>query len=247
MSITCVKSFQLTVTNPCTYDVGVTWTPSSEDFAKEVSRQTYLGNPESTGETLTSVSLNPPYPATVYWTGFYFSLAGVGKLIINGFNSLADPVNAKINCGYAPDLVEVSGPDAISIDFRATILNSLTTVSFPSIADVANGTQSYFQFDVPASISGVTPTWRYFGNQPNLSTVFFGDWVPHYSIGIRNANLSADSVNYILSRFAYSVAHGLAGAVVYVYLDGGTSSPPTGQGIIDKAYLILNGRNVVTN
>ena len=62
------------------------------------------------------------------------------------------------------------------------------------------------------------------------------------SYNFDNCALSAASVNHILAR---AVASGVTSASIV--MDNGTSVAPTGQGILDKAALLLAGNNVDTN
>lgn len=86
------------------------------------------------------------------------------------------------------------------------------------------------------------------GSCTNLTSITFGAapvWVDDLtgpSISFDFCALNAATINRIL---AICVANGWSTG--FIKLDAGTNSPPTGQGVIDKATLIGNGCTVVTN
>lgn len=123
-------------------------------------------------------------------------------------------------------LEEIEFPALVSVGaITGTIMPVLTDVELPSLTSC-----DYLDFqtcpvlvnvDMPVlvSVSGSTQMLRFL-----------------------DCALNADSVNNILAR---AVAAGMTTGIID--LSGGTSSPPTGQGITDKAALILAGVTVTTN
>ena len=89
-------------------------------------------------------------------------------------------------------------------------------------------------------------------SSPNLTSVNIGEiggtLKKANSVQIVNSALSEETVNYVLALLVS--LDGTNGTILYggdVYLDGGTSAAPTGQGLIDKATIESRGGTVYTN
>ena len=88
-------------------------------------------------------------------------------------------------------------------------------------------------------------------SSPNLTSVnigVIGKLKQANSVQIVNSALSEETVNYVLALLVS--LDGTNGTILYggdVYLDGGTSAAPTGQGLIDKATIESRGGTVYTN
>lgn len=78
-----------------------------------------------------------------------------------------------------------------------------------------------------------------------FKTLYLPKWMPTNGVShtLQNLGLTAQSVNHVLARGVANPAF-VSGNLT---MNGGTSSPPTGQGIIDKATLIGRGVTVTTN
>ena len=76
----------------------------------------------------------------------------------------------------------------------------------------------------------------------DLETVIMPTTHSLTGISFGGCGLSEATVNHVLAN---AVANGMTGGEIY--LAGGTSAAPTGQGIIDKADLITAGNTVTTN
>jgi hypothetical protein len=140
-----------------------------------------------------------------------------------------------------PNLIYVNGA------FGVTQCNAMTSLSVPSLVACGdlhiytNSLMESYSFD-----SLVTVTTGVFANDcPALTSVYFPNLLPTNgtAVDITNGALTAASVNHVLAR-------GIANAGFVngsILLNGGTSAAPSGQGIVDKADLILRGCTVTTN
>lgn len=154
-----------------------------------------------------------------------------------------------LNFGSCPNLISFSAPDLLTIDGQFVIDNSplLVNVNVPLLTGISNGislstSSGLINIDFPSLASTVGDF--NFSNCTALTTITLPLWIPSdsyiYNFGF--CNLDATSVNLILHRCALA---GLSNATIF--LDGGTNSAPTGQGLIDKAALIVAGNTVTTN
>jgi hypothetical protein len=174
-------------------------------------------------------------------------LAGVSDLTINAttnregyqFDNCLDIVSmsfpnlvsltggAPLGITRCPSLTTLLVPKLVSIEtFMDIEETGLTAINFASLQSLPlNGT---FIFGNPSLVDLSLPLLEYVnGGRYNFD---------------ENA-LSAASVNAILAR-AVSFPGYVSGKID---IDGGTNSPPTGQGIADKATLIGRGVTVLTN
>lgn len=168
---------------------------------------------------ITSLSL--PSLATVGANFDVESCPNLASLILSGL----------VTCGSALKLINLSPLTVISLPLLSTVASIdvigngfLTTVNFNSLTTVG--------FDV--TISG----------NPNLTTFSAPNWLPTdgTSLDFSACALTAASVNSVL---ASCIASGVTTCVID--LSGGTNAAPTGQGLLDKAALILAGNTVTTN
>lgn len=119
---------------------------------------------------------------------------------------------------------------------------TITSISLPALTTINGQTATLVQYN------GITPTMIQaailFDGCTALTTVSIPTLVFQNGQGYQfdACALSAASVNHILSR---AVASGVTSC--FITLDGGTNAAPTGQGIVDKAALLLAGNSVSTN
>jgi len=126
-------------------------------------------------------------------------------------------------------------------------LSAMATVSLPALTDIEGGD---FEMGLAPNMTSLSAP-----NLVNVSGNISADTTPLVTVNLSslimrngksynfdNAALSAASVNHILAR---GVASGITSATIV--LDNGTSAAPSGQGIADKAALILAGNTVNTN
>ena len=138
--------------------------------------------------------------------------------------------DAELDVSVAPALTTFSAANLTHhTGFGFTIQNCpvLTSVSMPSFIDSKAG--ATFGFKNCATLATLSFPSAF---PLNNSQWFFND----------NA-LNASSINGILARFVANPAC----VTGFIQMDGGTNSPPTGQGIADKATLQGRGLTVVTN
>jgi hypothetical protein len=197
--------------------------------------------------TITSIALD-----VLASTGSYLDVSGNTSLV-----SFTAPLLATIGGYFAinqaliitlalPMLVSVSG------NFTAGTLASgncpnVTSISLPSITTIGGFIDCSTN---PALTSISLPSITTIGGNidcsanPALTSFSAPAWLPtdgsHIDFNVDG--LDVTSVNLILAR---CVASGVTAC--NIDLSGGTSAAPAGQGIIDKAALILAGNGVVTN
>lgn len=148
-------------------------------------------------------------------------------------------------------LASLSVPLLATVDSTLAVDNSnLTVFSAPALTSV-NG---FFAVRTSATITSinlpnlVTTNFGFLVNgNTSLTTLNIGSYAPGPTqlanlIDCSNCALNAASVNLMLHR---CVVSGLTGCTIN--LSGGTSSPPTGQGIIDAATLSASGNTVSHN
>lgn len=194
-------------------------------------------------------------------------LAYAGQFVPTGMNSLTTL--------SAPELVYAGGfsPNTMSAlttfnfpllrsvpgTFSPNTMGSLTTVSMPSLVYIASNASlatmaSLTTANFPAMIQwGGTITMNTaLGNLANvtLGTVGTLKVITGATTNISGQKLTAASVNALLALLvSLDGTNGttLWGAGKTVNVSGGTSSAPTGQGIVNKATLIARGATVTTN
>lgn len=163
-------------------------------------------------------------------------LTGITQLALLGslnnesitINSAPDLVTITMdNMQYVIDVQIASNPLLKTISassltniystFSISINNTLTSVVFDSLVDFAVGSD----FNI--------------NQNPALTLISMPVFVPQdgLTMNFTNNALTAACVNSILARCVANPAY----ASGYIHLQGGTSSAPTGQGIIDKATL----------
>jgi len=125
-----------------------------------------------------------------------------------------------------------------------TVLNSLNLASLATVGGGfnANANPLLTSLSFPALVSVTVNISIY--DSVALTSFLAPLYLPSGGAGFDASNcaLDAASVNHILAR------HVAAGVTTNnIFLDGGTNAAPTGQGIADKAALILAGNNVHTN
>ena len=194
-------------------------------------------------------------------------LANVGTFSPNGMNSLTTlsapelvyPGNFTPNTMSA--LTTFSFPKLRSVvgNFSPNTMGSLTTVSMPSLIYVAGNASiatmaSLTTASFPAMIQwgGTIIMNTALGKLANvtLGTVGTLKTIAGATTNISGQKLTAASVNAILALLvSLDGTNGttLWGAGKTLNVSGGTSSAPTGQGIVDKATLIARGATVTTN
>lgn len=123
-----------------------------------------------------------------------------------------------------PSLVTLDVPSLITVDTDLLILVSgIVSATFNALVTVG-GAMKWINTTI---VNFAAPNWL-----PTNGTV----------IDFSGCALSATSVNHILARCVAAAV-----TTCTINLSGGTSSAPTGQGIIDKADLITAGNTVTTN
>lgn len=158
-------------------------------------------------------------------------------------------VNTEFDVAGNATLVSLSCPvltDILGGDFDNTNNPLLTSESFPLLTSVGgswygSGNSSLATLDLPQFQSlGGDFGWSNTGLVTvNVPMILFPDG---WNVQFNGGHLNEASVNHILSKL---VASGVS--TDSIDLSGGTNSPPTGQGLIDKATLIANGNIVTTN
>lgn len=173
--------------------------------------------------------------------------------LVNTFGALSFTTLASVASFNAPLLARADS----SISF--TTIAALASVSFPSLKYIA-GAVSFatmaaletISFPVVITYGSTITANSALGNVANvtLGTVGTLKAITGASINISGQKLTAASVNGILALLVSLDGTGgttLWGAGKTVNLSGGTSSAPTGQGLVDKATLQARGATVTTN
>ena len=85
--------------------------------------------------------------------------------------------------------------------------------------------------------------WSFFigGISSVQTTLALPNLINCYKFDAVNTNFTSNQVNQLLNQFLNILP---ASKQIYIY---GNNAPPTGQGLIDKATLIPNGNDVITN
>lgn len=198
----------------------------------------------SLGGNTAMTTLNTPVLATLNGD---LDISGCSALTSASFPALTS-IPFTLNAHDCTSLVSFSAPILASISDQCWLyfnpamtsvnLNSLTSVgldllfngcgcvgiSLPALASVGGNAATQ---NSASLVNWSTPNWL-----PTDGTVLFGD----------GCAFNAASVNGILARYVAAANTGST-----IDLSGGTSAAPTGQGIIDKAALILAGNTVSTN
>jgi len=174
------------------------------------------------GSTITSLELPS---LTVIGTDFFNVVLqnDMTSLVTLNLNSLPT-VNPSLTLVAHPALASLLLGSLITVTGGIDIENtSLTALNLQSLVTV----NDYFIFAGNPATTLNVPSWM-----PTNGT----------SIIMENCALNAVSINQILAR---CIAAGVT--TCNINLSGGTNAAPTGQGITDKAALILAGNTVVTN
>ena len=125
-----------------------------------------------------------------------------------------------------------------------TVMTSLGLAALSSIDGqfIADSSTALISIDLSSLVS-VSLDFTAIGCS-SLTTLLVPIWLPTdgTNISLSGCALDAATVNLILAR---CVAAGVTTCTID--LSGGTNSPPTGQGILDAAALVLAGNTVTTN
>ena len=165
-----------------------------------------------------------------------------GNLVMSGLAALTSVTLTSLNdvgVGFANGRLDFQNDDALAsisfpaltqvfseIDFNGCAI--LTSIQLPNLTNITGDNI----FIVSGSTCPLLTTW----NAPNW---FVSD---SFSIDLSANALNAASVNQVLAR---GVASGVLSC--QFTLNGGTNAAPSGQGIVDKAALIVAGNTVNTN
>lgn len=148
-------------------------------------------------------------------------------------NLTAITTSGEINFTLCPAQVLLDLRNLTTINGGTFTINqcvNMTTINLSSLNETLGGTGTGWQVSSNPLLSSIVF---------NPSVLFMDDsstW-----IFVNNA-LNGVTINFLLARF-------LASGVTTLIIDltGGTNAPPSGQGILDKAALILLGNQVFTN
>lgn len=173
------------------------------------------------------------------------SVARIGDLGFATWGPLTGITRVRVtylrwDCGVilqsCADLVTVEFPNLVSIDYNShhgsLIISgnpNLTSVDMPAFVDYTGG-------NVDMSTNAALTT-------VNLPVWIPGDGLMHTFSGCA---LNVTSVNLILARCVANPNFGIT-PNSRIFLQGGTSAAPNGQGITDKNTLIGRGATVQTN
>lgn len=161
-----------------------------------------------------------------------------------------------LRCATDPLLTSFSAPKLVSISGSLDIssCNALTSVNLSSLVSIgmdwnASSNPALATLAFPALTTiGTAPGSSFCGTAGDtvLSTLSAPSiqfpFVPGYTVDDSACALNVASVNQVLRRLA---AGGVTGYTID--LSGGTNAHPTGQGLIDKAFLQASGNTVTTN
>lgn len=153
-----------------------------------------------------------------------------------------------------PDIVSFSAPRLVTCIttndgyFSFVDNSSLASLSFPLLTTVGQieltSLPALTSISFPSLVSAFATVAIH--TNANLTSISFPNFVPtdvdSNNISMPGCALDAASVNHILAVY---LASGVTSRTIT--LSGGTNAAPTGQGIADKAALILAGNTVVTN
>jgi hypothetical protein len=120
--------------------------------------------------------------------------------------------------------LDLSSLTVVNSDFHLSLSTTLTNLNLPSLTTV----QGNMYCDACSSLTNVT-----------MSNFIFHEGQQLY---FDSCGLNAASVNHLLARL---VASNVTGSTLT--LDGGTNSPPTGQGITDYSASVAAGNTVGIN
>lgn len=214
-------------------NTGVRWTPTNVKLGEKVGF---------------SVGKNDIGPA----------LPGIEHIVLNVEHILWVDIEGQIT-----DLLSLSSNTLLSIDdadltnnIGLTVINcdKLASISFPLLSSMTWGYVKVILNPLLTSVSlpslivaGQAGGWYGLNISQNtsLTTIDISSYFPtDGEIGTFTLNnLSAASVNHILSRYVANPGY----ANGSITLNGGTNAAPTGQGIVDKATLLGRGVTVTTN
>lgn len=180
-------------------------------------------------------------------SGTALTSASFPSLVATGTNLLGDD----FSCSHNPSLVSVDFSVLFTVDQTINVEDNaaLTSLSFPVLnhfGEAMNITTN----PVMASLSfgdmsgGFGDNWNT-GVNAGLVTLTMPNIIfPDNGINVdwHNCALSAASVNLVLARCR---ASGDTSNIIDT--SGGTSAAPTGQGVVDKAFLQGAGNSVTTN
>jgi hypothetical protein len=196
---------------------------------------------------LTSVSLPALTTTGNFFMGYDTVLAIVNAPLLNNsvyvsfsynnaLTSVSLPsltITGLISLYFCPSIPSLSLPALTSACPIISNNNTLTSVSFPSLTTMTMGG--------PAGASHT-----YIRDNPNLTSIQIDNFntFTGLSLGFGNNKFSSPTVNYLLNKFV-SVTPAITNRSIDVRQV--IQSPPTGQGLVDKATLIANGNLVSTN
>ncbi len=154
-----------------------------------------------------------------------------------GLTNLSMPALFRVSGGlFIEDnnqLTSVSFPVLKTVGrISVTSNNSLTGVTLPALRELTDN-------------AGYSPSA--ISNCPNLTSISFNSLAVLKNSGFNTSNnkLPSANINYLLNKFV-SISPSLSGKTLY-FDNQLPAAPPTGQGITDKATLVLNGNDVYTD
>jgi hypothetical protein len=172
---------------------------------------------------------------------------------VSGIGTLSFPVLRKTDGFAASQLSSLSLPLLDTVKYRLDITNApaLTTLTFPALKKssgitITNSGLTSASFPVYASNYefNVGNYQVYINGNPNLTAVSLPNLQVIYgSCYFDNNKLPSSEVNALLAKFRSIPTSNLQA----LYLKQIPAAPPTGQGIIDKNYLVGVGVTVVTD
>ena len=172
---------------------------------------------------------------------------------VSGIGSLSFPVLRKTDGFAASQVSSISLPLLDTVKYRLEITNApaLTTLTFPALKKsngitIANCGLTSASFPVYTSNYefNVSNCQVYINGNPNLTAVSLPNLqVTYGSFYFDNNKLPSSEVNTLLAKFRSIPTSNLQA----LYLKQIPAAPPTGQGIIDKNYLVGVDVIVVTD
>lgn len=256
----------------CSQDMLIDWTPTNLSLGDMASFGIASSN-ASPFTGITSLTFRHVLPVLGFAIVAKSSLVSISFPNWTGIQALAP--SAQLTITSCPALTSISAPNLTDIKSALTNSSistnvSLTSLNLPLLATVSSngltisGNTALVTLSLP-SLTSVATAFAATGNtlmttlnmpslvslggtlalttNPALANLALGSYVPLNGRihTITGAALTDVSVNALLARCVASAAY-VTGTVD---VSGGTSSAPTGQGIVDKA--TLQGRGVTVN
>lgn len=182
---------------------------------------------------LSTLSWTPPATPRAGGIGFasFGPLTGITRIRVTHKAS-----NAGFLIDSAADLVDLQFPELVTIQYT----------DYHGVMSVQN-CPNLLGVDL-SKLQQVVGGNLIIANNPKLTVVLLTAWIPEAGLmcSFSGNDLIPDAVNLILARCVANPQFGLV-PFSSVFLQGGTNSPPTGQGVLDKATLIARGASVQTN